>query len=90
VSWHDLDLSLLFSHIRETEPRAEAEKMIWAFDRALEVARTDGQLLEHLLVATSCLIARKQDCTPRDVFDQYFRRSLSDERWRTHYAALLA
>jgi hypothetical protein len=45
----------------------KAEKMVWAFERAFEVARVDEQLLEHLLVAAACLVAQTQHVTPRGV-----------------------
>jgi hypothetical protein len=81
VDWHQADLSKLFEQIRERFPASEAEKMVWAFERAFEVARVDEQLLEHLLVAAACLVAQTQDVTPRDVFEQFFRRSVSDDEW---------
>jgi hypothetical protein len=74
VDWHQADLSKLFEQIRERFPASEAEKMVWAFERAFEVARVDEQLLEHLLVAAACLVAQTQDVTPRGVFEQFFRR----------------
>ena len=77
VDWHQADLSKLFEQIRERFPASEAEKMVWAFERAFEVARVDEQLLEHLLVAAACLVAQTQDVTPRGVFEQFFRRSVS-------------
>jgi len=62
---------------------------VGAFSRAFEVARVDEQLLEHLLVAAACLVAQTQDVTPRGVFEQFFRRSVSDDEWRDRYAPLL-
>jgi len=38
VDWHQADLSKLFEQIRERFPASEAEKMVWAFERAFEVA----------------------------------------------------
>jgi hypothetical protein len=34
VDWHQADLSNLFEQIRERFPASEAEKMVWAFERA--------------------------------------------------------
>ena len=89
MDWHQADLSNLFEQIRERFPASEAERMVWAFERAFEVARVDEQLLEHLLVAAACLVAQTQDVTPRGVFEQFFRRSVSDDEWRDRYAPLL-
>jgi hypothetical protein len=44
-NWDELDLEALEKELRNTLPEAEAEKMIWAFERALSVARIDGDLL---------------------------------------------
>ena len=88
-NWDDLDLEPLHEELRSTLPAAEAEKMIWAFERALSVARVDGDLLRFLLAATAALVARAEDCSPRDVLEAFFRRSVSDEEWRDRYAGLL-
>ena len=84
-----MELSALFGHIRERFSGADAEKMVWAFERALDTARIDEQLLDYLLVAVVCLVARAQEDTPRTVLEQVFRRSVSDEEWRDRYAPLL-
>jgi hypothetical protein len=34
VDWHQADLSKLFERIRERFPASEAERMVWAFERA--------------------------------------------------------
>ena len=89
-NWDELDLEALEHELRNTLPAAEAEKMIWAFDRALSVARIDGDLLRYLLGAAASLLARADDTTPRAVFEAYFRRSVTDEEWRDRYAELFA
>jgi hypothetical protein len=89
-NWDELDLEALEQELRNTLPTAEAEKMIWAFERALNVARIDGDLLRYLLGAVASLVARADDTTPRAVFEAYFRRSVTDEEWRDRYAELFA
>jgi hypothetical protein len=90
IDWHELDLEALNAELRSALPPAEAEKMIWAFDSALSAARVDGDLLRYLLAAAASLIARDDGATPRDVFESFFRRSVSDEEWRGRYASLIA
>jgi hypothetical protein len=90
ANWDDLDLTALQRELRKALPAAEAEKMIWAFERALAVARVEGDLLRYLLAATASLVARAEETTPREVFEAFFRRSVSDEEWRDRYEALLA
>jgi hypothetical protein len=90
LDWHELDLEALASELRATLPRAEAEKMLWAFERAVAVARIDGDLLRYLLAASAALIARAEDSSPRTVLEAYFRRSVSDDEWRDRYARLIA
>ena len=89
-NWDDLDLQALEQELRNALPAAEAEKMVWAFERALAVARVDGDLLRYLLAATASLLAAAEASTPRTVFEAFFRRSVSDEEWRDRYAGLLA
>jgi hypothetical protein len=89
VDWYAYDLEPLARALRSSTTPAEAEKMLYAFERAIEVARVDPDLLEHLLVAVVCLLARLQDMSPREVLEQFFRRSVSDEAWRVRYAHLL-
>ena len=89
MNWYELDTSQLFESIRAQRPGPEAERTIWAFDRALEVARVSPELLEHLLVACVCLVAREQRTTPRTVLEQVFRRSVGDDEWRERFAPLL-
>ena len=90
LDWHELDLEALASELRSTLPPAEAEKMIWAFDQAVGVARIEGDLLRYLLAATAALIARVEDSSPRTIFEAFFRRSISDDEWRDRYARLIA
>jgi hypothetical protein len=89
-AWEDFDLELLAAKVRATTPAPDAEKTIWAFEEALRVARLDHGLLEYLLVATVCLLARGEGSTPRTVVETFFRRSVSDEEWRSGYAGLFA
>jgi hypothetical protein len=88
-NWDDLDLDAVTQELRNALPAPEAEKMVWAFERALGVARIDGDLLRYLLAATASLLAAAEASTPRAVFEAYFRRSVSDEEWRDRYAELL-
>lgn len=90
VDWHELDLEALAAELRATLPPAEAEKMIWAFDQAVGVARIEGDLLRYLLAATAALMARVEDSSPRTIFEAFFRRSVSDDEWRDRYARLIA
>jgi hypothetical protein len=90
IDWHELDLDALASELRSTLPPAEAEKMVWAFEQAVGVARIDGDLLRYVLAATAALIARAEDSSPRTVFEAFFRRSVSDDEWRDRYAGLIA
>jgi hypothetical protein len=88
IDWQELDLATLKRELRATLPPTEAEKMVWAFERALSVARTDADLLRYLLAAVASLLARADDSSPRAVFETFFRRSVSDEEWRERYAGL--
>jgi hypothetical protein len=88
--WDELDPDALYRELRSALPSSEAEKMVWAFEQALGVARIDGDLLRYLLAATASLVARAEGSSPRTVFEAFFRRSVSDEEWRDRYAGLLA
>ena len=88
-NWDEIDADALYRELRTALPAPEAEKMVWAFEQALGVARIDGDLLRYLLAATASLVARAEDSSPRAVFEAYFRRSVSDEEWRDRYAGLL-
>jgi hypothetical protein len=90
VNWNTVDTERLFEAIRDRGPAADAERSVWAFERALVAARIDGALLRHLLVACVCLVAHEEGETPRAVLERLFRRAISDEEWREDYARLLA
>jgi hypothetical protein len=81
-------LKRLGDFLRRTPGGAEGEKMVWAFERALGVAAVDTELLGHLLAATVCLVAVNEGSTPRTVLEAFFRRSVSDNRWREVYEPL--
>ena len=70
-------------------PRSDAERSVWACERALIAARIDGSLLRHLLVACVCLVAHEEEETPRTVLERVFRRAVSDREWREEYAPLI-
>jgi hypothetical protein len=88
MNWSTLDTERLFEAIRDRGPAADAERSVWAFERALVAARIDGALLRHLLVACVCLVAHEDGETPRAVLERLFRRAISDEEWREDYAPL--
>jgi hypothetical protein len=88
VDWDSFDLSGLAREIRASGTAVDAEKTVWAFEEALRVARLDPELLSYQLAAISCLIARRDDASPRDVFEAFFRRSVPDERWRDRFLPL--
>jgi hypothetical protein len=90
MDWDRLDTTELFEELRRRVGSADGERMVWAFERALDVARIDEHLLDYLLVAAVCLVAGSHGSTPRTVLEQFFRRSVSDDEWRAHYAPLLA
>ena len=87
--WNDVSLETLADELRSSLPAAEAEKMLRAFEQLLAVARIDDDLLRYHLAAAAALVARAEGSTPRAVFEAFFRRSVSDDEWRTRYAALL-
>ena len=90
VHWDDIEPERLFEAIRSRGAPADAERTVWAFERALAVARLDPELLRHLLVATVCLLAYEEGQPPRAVLEQLFRRSVSDSEWRDRFEPLLA
>lgn len=85
-----MDPEPLYEAIRERGPAADAERAVWAFDQALMAARVDGELLDHLLVACACLVAHREERSPRWVLEQVFRRSVTDAEWDRRFAPLLA
>jgi hypothetical protein len=86
MDWDGFTLDCLSSELRDDLRGPEAERMIFAFEEALRVARTDEDLLPHLLAATTCLLAHVEGTTPRGVLETFFRRSVSDQVWRERYA----
>jgi hypothetical protein len=90
VDWNELDLELLTAALREHVGGPDGEKMVWAFEHALGVARIDPDLLNHVLAAVTCLLAHSSGESPREVLDAFFRRSISDREWRDRYAALFS
>jgi hypothetical protein len=90
VHWDDVEPEALFDAIRARGNASDAERTVWAFERALAVARLDPELLRHLLVATVCLVAYEEGTSPRAVLEELFRRSVSDGEWRDHFESLLA
>jgi hypothetical protein len=86
--WETFDLERLAAQLREDPGGPEGERMIWAFEEALRVARAGDDLLPHLLAATTCLLARVEETTPRTVLEGFFRRSASDDAWRDRYLPL--
>jgi hypothetical protein len=89
MNWDDVDPSALFASIRDQSPVADAERTVWAFERALVAARVDPELLEYLLVACVSLVSYERGQTPRAVLEQVFRRAVSDEEWRDRFAPLI-
>lgn len=87
MNWDGFDPAGLFDAIRDHGAASDAEQTVWAFERALDVARVDPALLEHLLVASVSLLALERDETPRTILDLVFRRAVSDTVWRDDYAA---
>jgi hypothetical protein len=90
IDWHEFDIEPLARELRDTLSGPEAERMIWAFERALAVARVDDELVEFLLAASICLAASRSGKSPRDVLEAFFRRSVPDEVWRDRYLPLFA
>jgi hypothetical protein len=88
VNWDSFDSAALFDAIRGRGPAADAEQTVWAFEKALEVARIDSALLDHLVVASVSLLAFERNETPRTILDVVFRRAVSDSDWRDDYAPL--
>jgi hypothetical protein len=88
VDWDDFDFDPLVRELRERVGGPDGEKMIWALEQAVGVARIDPELLEYLLAAVTCLLARATDGSPRDVLETFARRSISDEEWHGRYREL--
>ena len=90
MDWSTVDPEPLFEAIRSRGPAPDAERSVWAFERALVAAKIDGELLRHLLVACVCLVAHEEGETPRTVLERLFRRTVSDDEWTEEYAPLFA
>jgi hypothetical protein len=90
IDWDGFDLEGLTRELRGNLHGPDADKLVWAFERAVEVARKDDDLLSYLTVATVCLLARLDESSPRSVLEAFFRRSISDEDWRRTYLPLFA
>ncbi len=88
VDWDDFDFDPLVRELRECVGGPDGEKMIWALEQAVGVARIDPELLDYMLAAVTCLLARVTDRSPRDVLEAYARRSISDEEWHERYSGL--
>jgi hypothetical protein len=85
VNWDTFTLERVAAGLRDELGASEAERMVYAFESALRVARVDPELLPHLLAATACLLAHSQATTPRDVLETFFRRAVADRVWRERY-----
>jgi hypothetical protein len=82
VDWDSFNLEEFTRELRGNLSGPDADKLIWAFEHAVEVVRTDDDLLSYLVVAILCLLARLDESSPRTVLEAFFRRSVSDEAWR--------
>jgi hypothetical protein len=90
MDWADADTETLFETIRQRGPAADAERVIWAFERALAIARIDPTLVDHMLVACVCLRAVEEGTSPRTILEHRFRRAVSDADWNDRFAPLFA
>jgi hypothetical protein len=88
MDWDRLEFDDLVRELRENVGGPDGEKMIWAFEQATRVARIDPELLEYMLAAVVCLLARSSDDSPRAVLEDFFRRSITDREWRERYLPL--
>jgi hypothetical protein len=88
--WATFDPEELYEVIHARGPMSEAARTVWAFERAIAVARLDPELVRHLLVACVCLVANEEGTSPRTVLEQLFRRSVSDAEWRERFEPLFA
>lgn len=88
VDWDHFDFEPLVRELREGVGGPDGEKMLWALEQAISVARIDPELLDYVLGAVVCLLARSTDRSPRAVLDTFSRRSVSDREWRDRYAEL--
>ena len=90
VDWDSFDLEEFTRELRGNLNGPDADKLVWAFERAVDVAQIDDDLLSYLVVAIVCLLARLGESSPRAVLEAFFRGSVSDEDWRRKYLPLFA
>jgi hypothetical protein len=90
VDWDSFDIEQFTRELRGNLNGPDADKLVFAFERAVQVARIDDDLLSFLIVAILCLLARMDESSPRAVLEAFFRRSVSDEDWRRTYLPLFA
>ena len=88
IDWDTFEPTLLIDELRQHLGGPDGEKMVWAFEQAVRIARVDEGLLDYVLAAVVCLIARVNDCSPRTVLELFFRRSVPDQEWRDRYLPL--
>lgn len=85
VDWELFDAEPLSEELRRSLGAADGERMVYAFEQVLGLARVDPEILPNLFAATACLLARDQGVSPRTVLEVYFRRAVSDEQWQDVY-----
>jgi hypothetical protein len=90
IDWDRFDLEELTRELRGNLEGPDGDKLVWAFERAVEVARIDDDRLSYLAVAIVCLLARLDESSPRSVLESFFRHSVTDEAWRRTYLPLFA
>ena len=90
MDWEGFDIEAFERELRGRLNGPDADKLVWAFERAVQVARIDDELLSYLVVAIVCLLARVDESSPRTVLEAFFRRSVTDEDWRRTYLPLFA
>lgn len=88
MEWDEFRLERIVAELRDDLNAPEAERMVYAFEAALRVARVDPELLPSLLAATACLLAHSDETTPRGVLETFFRRAVPDDVWRERYEPL--
>jgi hypothetical protein len=88
VDWDNFDIEPLTRELRCGVGGPDGEKMIWAFERTLEIARIDPDLLSYVLAAAACLLAHQAGESPGMVLAAFARRSVPDREWRERYAGL--
>ncbi len=89
VDWHQVDLGELAERLHAESSEPDADRTIWAFQQVLTIARGDPELLEFVLAAAICLVARSGETTPRQVLETYVRRAPTDARWYDEIRPLL-